>query len=343
MGLQHEGAARRLLWDVSPIVDLAMSGWPYQLHVEAIAALQAWREGDNADSPALAARKADIRRAINDACQFVHTPTPARPGGTVALPCEKFTLSVDTSHAPALYSNTYTYSVRAADFAAWLTAQGESPSPLVALWFDAQGVHHQQPHHGPAAMPPTMDEVVIPRVLEVARERLANRPSLLARLRHESKTGMLRARLLADGWLPVLTELEANGHADPATVEARAVLFIDDWAARQSTAAVQPLPPAASARPVTAESSGPAEIAMTRAALVRKWRDKWKTIESDLNNASNNGLSIARTVPRGWIESTALDWARAKGKMPYEAEIAQHQQARNTMANLPSRRHTMDD
>ena len=193
MSLQHEGAARRLLWDVSPIVDIGLDGWPHQLHAEAIAALQAWREGDDAESAARAARKADILQCINDACQFVHVPIPARPDGTVALPCEQPSLSVDMSHAPAIYSSVHVYSIKAADFAAWLTAQGESPSPLVVLWFKAQGVQVAESPAAPEAAPSIAHSGEIVKRAALIERMKHKWPTVEADLNDSSRNGLTAA------------------------------------------------------------------------------------------------------------------------------------------------------
>lgn len=55
--------------------------------------------------------------------------------------------------------------------------------------------------------------------------------------------------------------------------------------------------------------------AMTKAGLVRAHMHRWTTIESDLSDAARNGLSEAKAGERGWVESKALEWARAKGKL----------------------------
>ena len=65
---QHVGAAARLLWSVSPLVDIDRDGWPVKLHVQAIAALQSWRDGDGEETPELQQRLADWAYAIRGAC-----------------------------------------------------------------------------------------------------------------------------------------------------------------------------------------------------------------------------------------------------------------------------------
>lgn len=86
---------------------------------------------------------------------------------------------------------------------------------------------------------------------------------------------------------------------------------------------------------------------MSRKGLVVAYAQAWPTIETDLNDASRNGLNAARTGQRGWVEHLALDWARSKGKLP--AEISRGESAANPdpmaahfgqLASLPRQRHT---
>ena len=57
-------------------------------------------------------------------------------------------------------------------------------------------------------------------------------------------------------------------------------------------------------------------ILLKRKALVSKYRPTWPDIESDLNHASENGLSdAAKGINFGdWFESSALAWAEQRGK-----------------------------
>ncbi len=67
---------------------------------------------------------------------------------------------------------------------------------------------------------------------------------------------------------------------------------------------------------------------ITRAALVHRNRDKWKSIETDLTEASRNGLAKAANIGRNkWSEAAALAWAEREGKL-----------TSTRMADLPANR-----
>lgn len=94
-------------------------------------------------------------------------------------------------------------------------------------------------------------------------------------------------------------------------------------------------------RPVQS-ASGPV-FSMTRAALVKSHEHHWPTIQSDLKNASTNGLSKAKAASRDWNEALALEWARANNKLVEEApELADPLgQAMRNLASLPSRKNAL--
>lgn len=60
---------------------------------------------------------------------------------------------------------------------------------------------------------------------------------------------------------------------------------------------------------------------MMKAALIRLYEREWRTIESDLRHAAENGLSaVAKGPTRGmWHEQAALTWARQRGKLRLSA------------------------
>ena len=165
---QHIGAATRLLWSVSPIVDIARDGWPKKLHVQAIAALQSWCDGDGEDTQERKERQADWVYAIKGACTHSKTPprerrvlrqSPMVIGGEVV---GVETVSVDY--------------ITAQDFFAWLTNQQEAASPLLQLWFKAQGVQAAQPQAaapapvvGARAKPRTWWDVSSAYIVEVVQ------------------------------------------------------------------------------------------------------------------------------------------------------------------------------
>ena len=129
---QHFGAAARLLWSVSPIVDIGRDGWPVKLHEQAIAALQSWRDGDGEETPERKERQFDWVQAIRGAC--THSKT---------LPHERRVLAqnplVMGGDVVGVVTD-YAYYITAQDFSEWLAVHGEAPSPLVQLWFKARGV-----------------------------------------------------------------------------------------------------------------------------------------------------------------------------------------------------------
>lgn len=60
-------------------------------------------------------------------------------------------------------------------------------------------------------------------------------------------------------------------------------------------------------------NAGP-KFGMRRGALVERYKKEWPTIETDLQNASKNGLSNAKFGSRDWDEDVALEWALKRGK-----------------------------
>ena len=131
-GLQYQGAAARLLWTVSPIVDIERDGWPEKLHGQAVAALQSWRDGDDEDSAERKARERDWCQAIAGACrsgELAHTV------GNVRRKCHR-----DTDGVVWMVETSSNNFMSAAGVAAWMAKNGEAPGPLLQLWFEARGV-----------------------------------------------------------------------------------------------------------------------------------------------------------------------------------------------------------
>ena len=58
-------------------------------------------------------------------------------------------------------------------------------------------------------------------------------------------------------------------------------------------------------------------LVMKKAALIKKHQGQWSTIERDLRDASENGLSkMAKENRHGfWVEAAALKWAEQQGKL----------------------------
>jgi hypothetical protein len=58
------------------------------------------------------------------------------------------------------------------------------------------------------------------------------------------------------------------------------------------------------------------EPCMTRAALIRNHENEWPTIKRDIQDANQNGLSLAaKAGTRKWNETKAIAWARNNNKL----------------------------
>lgn len=90
------------------------------------------------------------------------------------------------------------------------------------------------------------------------------------------------------------------------------------------------------------QPTGPV-FSMTRAALVTRHEHHWPTIQSDLKNASTNGLAQAKAGTRDWNESLALEWARANNKLAEEAPASADPlaQAMRNLSALPGRKNVL--
>lgn len=77
-----------------------------------------------------------------------------------------------------------------------------------------------------------------------------------------------------------------------------------------------------------------------RAKLIADYKHRWPSIESDLKNASNNGLSAARVGSRGWDVDKAIEWANANNKIS-AATVPQQASPLPTMASVGSRVYMM--
>lgn len=85
-----------------------------------------------------------------------------------------------------------------------------------------------------------------------------------------------------------------------------------------------------------------AQFNMSRSGLIKAHKHEWPTIERDLQDASENGLSAAKAGRRDWNDAAALCWARAKGKLEGTATPAgELSSAFHRMSVLPSRKHTI--
>ena len=130
--------------------------------------------------------------------------------------------------------------------------------------------------------------------------------------------------------------------------EARTYLESAGYSLSTESAAAMPAPahspttpaPVVVAALVKPGNAGP-KFSMTKAAMLGQHKPRWPTIERDMKDANENGLNSARAGFRGWIEADALEWARANNKLVKPAGSLLH--AVNSMANVPGRKHTMED
>lgn len=77
---------------------------------------------------------------------------------------------------------------------------------------------------------------------------------------------------------------------------------------------------------------------LKRSALVKKYVATWPDIDSDLNHASENGLSAAAKATKhgDWFESAVLAWGDQKGKRATQ----QTPVATNSVFNLSGKKYT---
>ncbi len=134
------------------------NGWPETLKHGQLAALQYPYARGEAEKRRLAiARAGDILKACQSGelrhTAMIHIPAPAKQPAPLRSPFasaewqnrDGFSFGGMPARIGYRESGTppkpvTTYHVTAADFAAWLAAQGEKPSEHIAAWFDAVGV-----------------------------------------------------------------------------------------------------------------------------------------------------------------------------------------------------------
>lgn len=179
-------------------------------------------------------------------------------------------------------------------------------------------------------------------LLDIARERLKNRPGAFERFKYElcyEPLGHLRALFTFGIDSGALYSILPPEYAETQKRK-RMIALIDQWAAKQPTprpVVVEALPPI---HPETPEvkSAAPelrslADLTTPRilkkSALVAELASDWPSIEADLQEAARNGLkATAHAGKHGeWDASKARAWALRKGKL---------QQARPTMETTAS-------
>jgi hypothetical protein len=141
-----------------------------------------------------------------------------------------------------------------------------------------------------------------------------------------------------------------NKEKDVSLSEVVAFFVSCEWAAipeklqatSQTSRPVKAAPVATA--PTTEQTNRTVEpkFSMKQAGLIAAHKHEWSTIERDLKDASENGLSAAKAGPREWDEATALQWARAKGKLKLNARpVNDLANAVHSMTNLPGQKFTL--
>lgn len=78
------------------------------------------------------------------------------------------------------------------------------------------------------------------------------------------------------------------------------------------------------------------EFSLTKSAMIEHHKHEWPSIERDLKGASENGLFKAKAGERDWVESTAMEWARAKNKLIKPAKSNALESGINNMISRPT-------
>lgn len=148
------------------------------------------------------------------------------------------------------------------------------------------------------------------------------------------KRDLARAAGLTDGEPGYLHVVENSASKRPLEWRTGAVLdaglvhldWLNEWGESRKpphvfSTASAPEPQAATPAPVVAGSASNApdaqNIPMKKAALIAALEHEWESIESDLSEATRNGLKDAAHAGKHgeWYESKARAWAVSKGKI----------------------------
>ncbi len=156
-----------------------------------------------------------------------------------------------------------------------------------------------------------MDATVLQRVLEVAAQQWAHKPALLAQIQRDAALGELCPHLRSNPWVVPTVSLEADGLIKSSFVNFQIQGFIEEWATGRPNGKPAPGP---AAMPV-AEAPPAQEAAIARSELVRRFKPRWPSIESDLAYCQMNGLHRAKSGHYDWLASVASAWARQHGKL----------------------------
>ena len=97
----------------------------------------------------------------------------------------------------------------------------------------------------------------------------------------------------------------------------------------------------ASAEAASQGSATVPRLFVTKKALIKYHAFEWPSINNDLKDAKDNGLSTAaKAAKRGWHEDNAMQWARSKGKLNLPTASGS---LSSVMRDLPSIKHRSDD
>lgn len=130
-------------------------------------------------------------------------------------------------------------------------------------------------------------------------------------------------------WPELVQWARSKNYAIPPELESQTAPVVTESAA------------AAPAKEQRTSAPGP-KFSMRKDAMVTKYKDEWPTIERDIKDAAENGLSAAKAGARDWDEVQALEWARAKGKIVGAVKPADAlTQSVNSMASIKGTKHTL--
>ncbi len=196
------------------------NGWPETLKHWQLAALQyPYARGEAARNRLANARAGDILKACQSGelphTVTTHIPAPAKPSAPLRSPFasaewqsrDGFTFGgmparIGYTATGSPPKPVTTYHVTAADFAAWLDAQGEKPSEHIAAWFESQGVN-KAVAIAPSALamvPPTEPADLVLKRIALVEKNCHKWPAIEADLSEASRNGLDAARVKHGHW-----------------------------------------------------------------------------------------------------------------------------------------------
>ena len=79
-------------------------------------------------------------------------------------------------------------------------------------------------------------------------------------------------------------------------------------------------------------------FSVKKSVLIDKYKKEWPTIERDLQDACDNGLSACKAGARDWIEDCAKAWAQSRGKL---SPVSTSATLGNSMNDIVGRKHIL--